>query len=31
MLARLSKTYHEFPRLFWVVVAVRFIDKIGGT
>lgn len=31
MFARLSKTYHEFPRLFWVVVAVSFIDKIGGT
>ncbi|HSL28660.1 MAG TPA: MFS transporter [Anaerolineales bacterium] len=31
MFARLRKTYHEFPRLFWVVVAVSFIDKIGGT
>jgi MFS family permease len=31
MLARLNKIYHEFPRLFWVVVAVSFIDRIGGT
>ncbi|RPJ26682.1 MAG: MFS transporter [Chloroflexi bacterium] len=31
MFARLNKTYHEFPRLFWVVVGVSFIDRIGGT
>src|SRR5687767_15267972 len=31
MFARLNKIYHEFPRLFWVVVVVSFIDKIGGT
>ena len=31
MFARLNKVYHEFPRLFWVVVAVSFIDRIGGT
>src|SRR5512145_3090391 len=31
MFARLKKIYHEFPRLFWVVVGVRFIDGIGGT
>lgn len=31
MFTRLHKIYHEFPRLFWVVVAVRFIDGIGGT
>jgi MFS family permease len=31
MFTRLNKIYHEFPRLFWVVVAVRFIDGIGGT
>ena len=23
--------YHEFPRPFWIVVGVHFIDKIGGT
>jgi MFS family permease len=31
MFTRLNRIYHEFPRLFWVVVAVRFIDGIGGT
>jgi MFS family permease len=28
---KLQKIYHEFPRKFWVVVAVSFIDRIGGT
>lgn len=31
MFARLHKIYHEFPRLFWIVVGVRFVDGIGGT
>jgi MFS family permease len=31
MFTRLNKIYHEFPRLFWVVVVVSFIDGIGGT
>ena len=31
MFARLNKIYHEFPRLFWVVVAVSFVDRVGGT
>ena len=31
MFTRFRKIYHEFPRLFWVVVVVRFIDGIGGT
>jgi MFS family permease len=31
MLTRLKKIYHEFPRLFWIVVGVRFVDGIGGT
>ena len=31
MFSRLNKIYHEFPRLFWVVVGVSFIDRIGGT
>lgn len=31
MLDRINKIYHEFPRLFWVVVGVSFIDRIGGT
>jgi hypothetical protein len=31
MFTRLNKIYHEFPRLFWIVVVVSFIDGIGGT
>lgn len=31
MFARFNKIYHEFPHLFWVVVVVSFIDRIGGT
>ena len=30
-MASLSNLYHEFPRKFWVVVGVHFVDKIGGT
>ena len=31
MFSRLKKVYNEFPRLFWIIVAVRFVDGIGGT
>lgn len=31
MFTRFRKIYHEFPRLFWIVVVVRFVDGIGGT
>jgi MFS family permease len=31
MFTRLTKIYHEFPRLFWTVVTVSFIDGVGGT
>ena len=31
MFTRLNKIYHEFPRLFWVVVITSFIDGIGNT
>jgi MFS family permease len=31
MFSRLNKIYHEFPRLFWVVVGISFVDRIGGT
>jgi MFS family permease len=27
----LAKLYHRFPRKFWIVVCVHFIDKVGGT
>jgi MFS family permease len=29
--SKVAQLYHEFPRRFWVVVGVHFIDKIGGT
>ncbi len=28
---RITKIYHEFPRQFWIVVGVSFIDRVGGT
>ncbi len=31
MFTRFNKVYHEFPRLFWVVVLARFVDGVGGT
>ena len=31
MLNSLRKTYYEFPRQFWIVVGVSFIDRVGGT
>lgn len=31
MFARLSKIYYEFPRNFWIVVGVSFVDRVGGT
>ncbi len=31
MLSRFSSIYNEFPRKFWFVVGVSFIDRIGGT
>lgn len=31
MLYRIEKIYHEFPREFWIVVGVSFIDRVGGT
>ncbi len=30
-LGRIQSVYAEFPQQFWVVVAVSFIDRIGGT
>jgi hypothetical protein len=31
MFTRMRKIYHEFPRLFWIVVVVSFVDGIGST
>ena len=30
-MSSLKRLYHEFPKPFWIVVGVHFIDKIGGT
>ena len=30
MWERFLQIYHEFPKKFWVVVAVSFIDRLGG-
>src|SRR6266480_1757913 len=27
----LRTLYHQFPRRFWIVVFVHFVDKVGGT
>jgi len=29
-LENLSKIYHDYPRLFWILVAITFIDRLGG-
>jgi len=31
MFSGLKKVYYEFPRKFWVVAGVAFIDRVGGT
>jgi MFS family permease len=31
MINRLSKTYQDFPRSFWILTASTFIDRLGGT
>jgi MFS family permease len=31
LITGLKKVYLEFPRQFWIVVLVSFIDKVGGT
>lgn len=31
MISKLQKTYSEYPQKFWVIVAVSFIDRVGGT
>jgi len=28
--SRLNRTYHEFPRNFWVLMGATFIDRLGG-
>jgi MFS family permease len=31
LISKLKATYQEYPRRFWAVVAISFIDRIGGT
>lgn len=31
MFTKLRKIYADYPRLFWIVVGVSFIDGVGGT
>lgn len=31
LVQNLRKLYNEFPRRFWIVVGVSFIDRVGGT
>ena len=31
LISNIKKIYQEFPKKFWMVVAVSFIDRIGGT
>ncbi|MBU2610219.1 MAG: hypothetical protein KJ606_04660, partial [Chloroflexi bacterium] len=28
---RVADIYHEYPRAFWTVVVVNFIDRLGGS
>lgn len=31
LLAKINAIYHEYPRVFWIVVAINFIDRLGGS
>ncbi len=31
MINKFKETYDEYPRRFWAVVVISFIDRIGGT
>ena len=31
MRASVLQLYHQFPKKFWIVVGVHFVDKIGAT
>lgn len=31
MINKIKETYFEYPRRFWAVVVISFIDRIGGT
>ena len=31
MLEKITTTYHEYPRTFWMMILVNFIDRLGGS
>ena len=31
MFEKISRTYHEYPRTFWMMILVNFIDRLGGS
>ena len=31
MIARITGLYHEYPRTFWMMILVNFIDRLGGS
>ena len=31
MIEKIRKIYYEYPRKFWIIVGVGFVDSIGGT
>lgn len=31
MLNKITATYHEYPRTFWMMILVNFIDRLGGS
>jgi MFS family permease len=31
MFSKLQKAYNDYPRLFWIVVGISFVDRVGGT
>jgi MFS family permease len=30
-LEQISNLYHEYPRTFWIVIVITFIDRVGGS
>src|SRR5574338_134526 len=28
---KISQVYHEYPRTFWMMILVNFIDRLGGS
>lgn len=31
IISKLNAIYHEYPRVFWIVVVTNFIDRLGGS